>query len=154
MKTQDMLQSHPRKTNIEMKDVTSCIEACRECSVVCTSCADACLGENDIQMLVGCIRLDLDCADICETTAKILMRQTETNVQLLRSQLETTVIASRNCAEECEQHAEMHRHCRICASACRSCEQACQQLLTSLQGPTSRRGGSGSRSPEWMGEQD
>ena len=133
MKTQDILKSHPRKPNLETRDVTNCIEACRECLVVCTSCADACLGEQNIQMLVGCIRLDLDCADVCETTAKILIRQTETNMQLLRSQLETTVTASRLCAEECEKHAEMHQHCRICASACRNCEQMCRQLLSGLK---------------------
>ena len=32
-------------------------------------------------------------------------------------------------AEECEKHAGMHEHCRICAEACRRCEQACDQLL-------------------------
>jgi hypothetical protein len=133
MKTEEMLKSHPRKANIEMRDVTNCIEACRECAVVCTSCADACLGEQNVQKLVPCIRIDLDCADICQTTARMLMRQTETNLQLLRAQLETTITATRLCAEECEKHAEMHQHCRVCASSCRNCEQMCQQMLTTLQ---------------------
>ena len=32
---------------------------------VCTACADACLGEDDVGELTRCIRLDLDCADLC-----------------------------------------------------------------------------------------
>jgi hypothetical protein len=132
MKTKDMLMSHPRKSNIEMKDVTACISACIECASVCTACADACLAEQDVQSLVTCIRIDLDCADICETTARILTRQTDPNVQLVRAQLEATLSAVGICATECEKHAEMHKHCRLCASACRDCEQQCQQLISSL----------------------
>jgi hypothetical protein len=40
-------------------------------------CADACLGEQDVQMLVCCIRLNLDCADVCATTGRLLARQVE-----------------------------------------------------------------------------
>ena len=36
--------------------------------------------------------------------------------------------ASRICAEECEKHAGMHIHCKVCASTCRKCEQSCRQL--------------------------
>jgi hypothetical protein len=34
--------------------------------------------------------------------------------------------------DECELHADMHEHCRICAEACRRCEQACQELLAAI----------------------
>lgn len=132
MRTQDMLRSHPRKALVDLTNVTACIAACVDCADACTSCADACIGEDKVQMLARCIRIDLDCADICQTTARILARQTETNMQLLRSQLEITLIASGICADECEKHAEMHQHCRVCASVCRTCEQACRQMLSSL----------------------
>ena len=32
--------------------------------------------------------------------------------------------ACRACAHDCEQHANTHRHCRICAETCRDCERA------------------------------
>lgn len=134
MKTQEMLMSHPKKSNIEMRDVTACIAACVECADACTICADACLGEQNVQMLARCIRIDLDCADICQATARILARQTEINLQLAVAQLQSTITATGICAEECEGHAETHQHCRVCASACRNCEQQCRQLLISLQG--------------------
>jgi hypothetical protein len=33
---------------------------------------------------------------------------------------------------ECESHASMHEHCRICADACRRCEAACAALLSDM----------------------
>jgi hypothetical protein len=41
------------------------------------------------------------------------------------------VVAVAACARECERHAAMHEHCRLCAEACRACERACGELLTS-----------------------
>ncbi|MBM7849447.1 hypothetical protein JOE65_002675 [Arthrobacter roseus] len=36
------------------------------------------------------------------------------------------------CATECEQHANIHDHCKVCAEACRRCESACAELAASL----------------------
>jgi hypothetical protein len=43
------------------------------------------------------------------------------------------VASCRACGDECEHHAAMHEHCRVCAEACRRCEQACRQLLAVLK---------------------
>lgn len=132
MKTQEMLSAHPKKPVTEVAVITACIDACVECAEVCTSCADACLGEEKVQTLTKCIRVNLDCADVCQTTARILTRQTEVVPQLLRAQLESCVISCRVCAQECETHAEMHQHCRICRSVCQNTEKICQEILTRL----------------------
>ena len=132
MKTQEMLNSHPRKPLMEPSILSSCIETLVECADTCTSCADACLAEEQVQTLTRCIRINLDCADICQTTARLLARQTETAPQLLRAQLESCSVACRACGLECEQHAEMHQHCRICRTACQSCEKICQEVLSRI----------------------
>lgn len=80
----------------------------------------------------ACIRMDLDCADICTATGSILIRQTATNTAITRAALEACRAACSACAEECEQHAGMHGHCRTCGEACRRCEPACSALLTAL----------------------
>jgi hypothetical protein len=123
-----MLETHPRATADEA--LARCIEQCFACAVTCTSCADACLAEKDVQELVRCIRLNLDCADVCVATGRVLTRQTSPESQLVRVMLETCAQACRVCAQECERHADHHEHCRICAEACRRCEQACQELLS------------------------
>lgn len=134
MKTQEMLSAHPQRPTAEISGLTPCIEALWDCTVVCTSCADACLGEQMVQDLTRCIRLNLDCADICQATARVLGRQTQFNAELVRAQLEACVVSCRVCAEECGNHAEMHAHCRICRNACLNCEKLCQQLISRFAG--------------------
>jgi hypothetical protein len=51
---------------------------------------------------------------------------------LSRGLLDACATAGRTCGDECEQHAEMNDHCRICADACRACERACRDLLTTM----------------------
>ena len=36
------------------------------------------------------------------------------------------------CGEECQKHAHMHEHCRICAESCMRCAQACRDALGDL----------------------
>jgi hypothetical protein len=79
-----------------------------------------------------CIRTDLDCADICDTTGRVMSRQTAPDRSLLQAQLQACAAACKACGDACEQHAQMHEHCRVCAEACRRCESACAQLLDTL----------------------
>lgn len=60
------------------------IEACFECAQTFTARADACLAEPTVTDLVRCVRLNLDCADVCETTGKILSRLTKTEPSTAR----------------------------------------------------------------------
>lgn len=128
-----MLQTYPKDLgSIDQQKLAECIEACFECAQTCTACADACLAEDMVAELTQCMRLNQDCADVCETTGRVLSRQTGTNVALNRALLEACQAACRSCAEECEKHAGMHEHCKVCAEACRRCEQACAELLASI----------------------
>lgn len=83
-------------------------------------------------LLRTCIRTNLDCADSCGTTARILSRHTGDDAPLTRAHLEACIAACRACGDECERHAGMHEHCRVCAEACRACEQACRDLLATI----------------------
>jgi hypothetical protein len=125
-----MLATHPKA--IANEALVRCIEECLACAFACTSCADADLAEEDVRELARCIRLDLDCADVCDATRRVLTRQTSFEPSLPRSLVETCALACRLCAEECERHADHHEHCRICAEVCRRCEQACNDLLRSI----------------------
>lgn len=131
MHTQEMLRTHPTRVSNEPAVFSRCIDACYDCAQTCTACADDCLAEPEINDLIRCIRLDLDCADVCGVTGRLCSRQTEPDWTILRGQIEVCADACRICAEECERHAERHEHCRICAESCRECEQACSDLLRS-----------------------
>jgi Domain of Unknown Function (DUF326) len=128
-----MLDAYPADLGgIDRQALAACIEACYECAQACTACADACLSEEVVDQLRTCIRTDLDCADVCETTGRVLSRHTGYDANLTRAVLEACATACRACGDECEGHAGMHEHCRICAESCRRCEAACRELLDSL----------------------
>jgi hypothetical protein len=128
-----MLESYPKDLgDIDRRKLQECIDACVECAQACTACADACLSEDMVAELTTCIRTNLDCADVCEATGRVLSRHTGYDANLTRAVLEACATACKACGDECASHAGMHEHCRICAEACRRCESACRELLASL----------------------
>lgn len=136
MHTNQMISSHPDVRGSINQSLIRCIDECHACAQACLSCADACLAENMVNDLRQCIRLNLDCADVCDVTAKLASRRTGSDEELLRDVLELCAQACERCAEECYQHAEMHRHCRICADACDGCAACCRFALGEIGGAT------------------
>ncbi|HEX2176668.1 MAG TPA: four-helix bundle copper-binding protein [Nocardioidaceae bacterium] len=131
--TSEMLRTYPADLGeVDRSKLTACIEACIECAQSCTACADACLSEDKVAELTKCIRSNLDCADVCESTGRVLSRHTEYDANLTQAVLQACAAACKVCGDECEGHAGMHEHCRVCAEACRRCEAACRDLLASL----------------------
>lgn len=133
MPVQQMLETHPWEGHVDRQVLAGCIEACFECAQSCTACADACLSEETVSELRKCIRLNLDCADICGATGRVLTRQTEYDAPTSKAQLQACAEACRTCAEECSSHADHHEHCRVCADACGRCAEACDRLLDAMK---------------------
>ncbi len=127
-----MLDTHPGDLNVDANLLARCLDACSECAQACTSCADSCLSESDVQAMTTCIGRDLICAEICETTARVVGRQTAYDADVTRRQLEACAAACKSCGDECAAHGEHMEHCRICAESCRRCEEACRELLAAL----------------------
>jgi hypothetical protein len=127
-----MLDTYPMDLGgVDKRALAACIEACFDCSQACTACADACLSEEMVAELTKCVRTDLDCADMCDTTGRILSRHTGYDANLTRAVLQACAQACRACGDECANHAGL-QHCRVCAEECRRCEQACRELLAVL----------------------
>jgi hypothetical protein len=124
-----MLDTYPRSFDLDAGRLAETLDVLIDCANTCTQCADACLSESNVTELAKCIRLDLDCADVCGATSRILSRQTEYDANVTRAVLEACIAVCRSCADECEGHAEHMEHCRICAAQCRRCEEACRSLL-------------------------
>ena len=130
-----MLDYYPRELNVDRGLLVRCIEACYDCAESCTQCADDCLGEENVQELTSCIRLNLDCADICAATGRVVSRQTDVDANVTSAIVQACIAACRSCGDECELHAAHGmEHCRVSAEECRRCEQACQELLPTIGG--------------------
>jgi hypothetical protein len=100
----------------------SCIQACYDCADACDICATECLRENDVKIIVKCIALDIDCAQLCRVAAGFMARGS--------AAASVICLACANicdmCAEECAKHPMPH--CQDCAAACRRCADECRQM--------------------------
>jgi hypothetical protein len=91
---QQLLGTHPRPVG-DLEPAARCIEACAECATACTICADADIAEPDVAQMLRCSRLCLDCADVCTATGRVVGRQTQRDVAVLRAMLEACKTACR-----------------------------------------------------------
>src|SRR5580692_9449459 len=128
-----MLDTYSRTFDVDADVLAAAIDALSDCAQACNADNAADLGEQNVIEMVKCIRLCLDCADICAATVGITSRQTESDANVTRPLLQACVAICKSCGDECERHARMHEHCRICEQACRRCEQACQELLDAMR---------------------
>jgi len=108
--------------------LAAAIDAASDCAQACTADTDADLNEQDLAEMVTCIRLCLDCTDICTATAAVLSRPAEHDLNATRLLVGACAAICQSCGDECERHAHMP-HCRVCAEACRRCDRACRDLL-------------------------
>ena len=139
MRTHEIIAAHPDVRGTVNKALIAAIDEMYACAQTCTSCADGCLAEQRVTLLRQCIRLNLDCADVCAATAMLANRRTGSDEEVVRKMFDACITACRLCGEECQRHASHHEHCRICADACRKCEAACQQALRSIEVAGSER---------------
>lgn len=127
-----LLETYPRTFSVDATLLAEAIEALSDCAQACTSDADDDLSEPDVAAMVKCIRLCLDCADICNATVAVTSRQTEYDANITIPLLEACTAACKSCGDECERHAMMHAHCQVSAEACRRCERSCRVLLGAI----------------------
>jgi hypothetical protein len=128
-----MLDTYPTALDVDEGVLAAAIDAITECAQACIADTDADLSEQNVAEMVRCIRLCLDCADVCTAAAGVTSRPADYDANVTKPLLEACVAICRSCGDECERHARMHEHCRVCAEACRRCEQACRELLDTLK---------------------
>jgi uncharacterized membrane protein len=127
--TREMLEASPTDVPLGVAEVAAAIDACLDCAQACLSDVDADLAEVDVDELRTCIALCLNCADVCEVTARVLSRPSQWDRFVVDRLLQACVRVCTSCADECVKHADHHRHCAVCEKACRACIQACSALL-------------------------
>ncbi len=124
-----LLDTYPGALNVDVGVLAATVDALNDCAQACIADTDADLSEQNVTEMVTCIRLCMDCADVCTAAAGVTSRPAQYDANVTRPLLESCVAICKSCGDECERHARMHAHCRVCADACRRCEQACRELL-------------------------
>jgi hypothetical protein len=100
-----------------------CLENCAACERVCTETLAAVLSRPDARVDARLMRLVMDCADICGTSAHFLMRQSEMHASTCRACADVCAA----CASACESIAGDPDLAR-CAQACRRCAATCEEM--------------------------
>jgi hypothetical protein len=103
-------------------ELPSCIDICTECHQMCLETVQTCLRLGGPHAEAGHIRLLLDCAQICQTSADFMSRG---------SPLHTTTCGA--CAEICRACADSCRgmdgeEMRRCAELCDRCADSCERM--------------------------
>ena len=107
-----MLETYPRDLNVDPGVLAATIDALNDCTQACAADADADLSEPNVAELVKCIRLCLECTDVCGATVGVVSRPAEWDANVVKPLLEACVASCKSCGDECEHHARMHAHCR------------------------------------------
>lgn len=76
----------------------------------------------DVKMMVKCIELDMDCAQIC-ALASAAMARGSAHAKAICA---LCADICQSCADECAKH-DMG-HCQECAKACHQCAQECRKM--------------------------
>lgn len=109
-----------RQTNQSM---LQCIENCLECYGICLAAITYCLEKGGEHAEAKHVRLLLDCAEICQTSANFMIRGSALHPITCGACAE---ICAR-CAEDCERMTD-DEQMRKCAEACRRCAESCRQM--------------------------
>ena len=104
-----------------------CMEYCLRCMAACEHCAVSCLQETHSDKMKECIRMDMQCAVLCRTTAEMLAMDSEFSPYLCK----LCADVCEKCGHICSQHE--HDHCQKCAKACHECAEKCHQIAMIVQ---------------------
>ena len=104
------------------EQMRQCIRECVDCHSVCLQTITHCLSLGGPHAEVGHIRLLSDCAEICQTSANFMLRDSDLHVRTCGVCAE---ICER-CAEDCERFDDARM--QLCADTCRRCANSCRQM--------------------------
>jgi hypothetical protein len=101
----------------------ACIEECHNCHDICTEIITHCLQMGGDHAEPNHIRLLLDCAEICQTSANFMSRMSNFHGQVCG----ICADVCERCTEDCERFSD-DQMMQQCAAFCRSCAQSCREM--------------------------
>ena len=100
-----------------------CIDDCLDCHSVCLETVNHCLQMGGKHADPRHIGLLLDCAEICQTSANFMLRDSALHGRTCGVCAEVCM----RCAESCEQFRD-DQQMMACAEVCRRCAESCREM--------------------------
>ena len=110
------------RANTSMQE---CIDRCQSCQEICLAAVTHCLEKGGKHAGPEHIRMLLACAEICDTSARFMLLDSEFNGRTC----DVCAEVCEACAEDCESMAE-DEVMQQCADVCRRCAESCRQMAT------------------------
>jgi hypothetical protein len=102
-----------------------CIDRCQTCQETCLSTITHCLEKGGKHATAEHIQLVLACAEICDTSARFMLVDSEFHGRVC----EVCAEVCDACAKECASMGD-DEVMQQCAEACRRCAESCRQMAT------------------------
>ena len=119
-----MSMAMPHSAGQQMsEEMRQCIQACSDCHRICMETVNYCLQQGGTHAEAAHIRLLLDCAEICRTSADFMIRGSDLHGRTCAVCAEVC----ERCAEDCERFGD-DAQMKACAETCRRCAESCRRM--------------------------
>lgn len=105
-------------------DLRTCIENCLKCHSICMETVNHCLQKGEEHANADHIKILLDCAQICQTSADFMLRTSALHPDICAICEE----ACKRCADNCKKIGNDDDLMMRCAEICRKCAESCGQM--------------------------
>jgi hypothetical protein len=105
-------------------NMDECIRNCTECHIICLKTVTHCLGVGGKHADQEHIRMLLDCAQICATSADFMTRGSP----LHRLTCGVCAEICQKCADDCDRMAKGDQQMLQCVEMCRRCAASCRDM--------------------------
>jgi hypothetical protein len=117
-------------TKQEMKqELEECIRECNECADECLKTIAYCLEQGGKHVGSAHMKLMMDCAEICRTSANFMLRESEMSMDLCM----LCADICEECATSCESFGQDDAQMLECANACRACATSCREMVEMVE---------------------
>lgn len=110
-------------TNHQSQEMQQCIDNCLNCHSICLQTVGHCLEMGGNHAEAAHIRMLLDCAEICQTSANFMLRNSTFHPQVCGVCAEIC----EQCAVDCERFGT-DAMMQQCAQSCRRCAESCRRM--------------------------
>jgi len=100
-----------------------CIQNCMDCHRACVQTLVYCTRQGGHHADPDHLRLMMDCAEICQTSANFMLRGSPLHAHTCAA----CAAVCEACADDCERMASDLRM-KACADTCRHCAASCRQM--------------------------
>ena len=105
-------------------ELQRCVDECLHCFSICEQTLSHCLVLGGRHAEPAHLKLLMDCASICRTSADFMLRGSDSHARICAICAEIC----QACAEDCERVDAADQLMKECAAQCRSCADSCDRM--------------------------